>query len=117
MNAMEQLKGTGITPNFANKGNNLTNIQAQGVNPYSSRAYSNFSYRDLASQSPDIYDERQAYANMADGISKQDQLLLKGGKGLQGLTLGSQLSPYIGKGLTGLNNAVTGNAQVCKVLI
>ena len=110
MRAMEQLKGTGVIPDFANKGNNISNIQTTGVNPYSSQAYSNFNYRDLINQQSPIVDERQMYSSMTDDMSKQDQLLLKGGKGLQGLTLGNQLSPYIGKGLTGLNNAISNTA-------
>lgn len=110
MRAMEQLKGTGVIPDFANKGNNISNIQTTGVNPYSSQAYSNFNYRDLVNQQAPIVDERQMYASMTSDMSTQDQLLLKGGKGLQGLTLGSKLSPYIGKGLTGLNNAISNSA-------
>ena len=109
MNAMEQLKGTGITPDFANKGNNLINIKTGGVNPYSSQAYSNFSYRDLVNQSPEIFDERQAYADLTSGLSNQDQLLMKGSKGLQGYSLGSELSPYLSKGLSNVTSAITGS--------
>jgi len=109
LKAMEQLKGTGITPNFANKGNNLTNIKTGGVNPYSSRAYTDFSYRDLASQSPEIFDERQAYSDLTSGLSGEDKLMLKGTKGLQGYSLGSELSPYLSKGLTNVTSAITGS--------
>lgn len=109
MKAMEQLKGTGITPNFANKGNNLSNIKTSGVNPYSSRAYTDFSYRDLANQSPEIFDERQAYSDLTSGLSDQDKLMLKGTKGLQGYSLGSELSPYLSKGLTNVTSAITGS--------
>ena len=109
LKAMEQLKGTGITPNFANKGNNLSNIKTSGVNPYSSRAYTDFSYRDLASQSPEIFDERQAYSDLTSGLSGEDKLMLKGTKGLQGYSLGSELSPYLSKGLTNVTSAITGS--------
>ena len=106
MKAMEQLKGTGITPNFANKGNNLSNIKTSGVNPYSSRAYTDFSYRDLASQSPEIFDERQAYADLTSGMSNADKLMLKGSKGLSAYTLADKVSPYLADVGTGIVNAM-----------
>ena len=109
MKQMELLKGSGLNYDFANKGNNISNINTTGVNPYSSQAYTNFNYRDLVNQAPTIVDERDMYSNITEDMSKQDQLLLKGAKGLQGLQLGQQLSPYIGKGLSSLYSGISGN--------
>jgi len=106
LNAMEQLKGTGITPNFANKANNLSNIKTSGVNPYSSRAYTDFSYRDLANQAAPIQDERQMYSDLTSGMSNTDKLLMKGAKGLQAYTLADKVSPYLADVGTGIVNAM-----------
>jgi len=115
MKAMEQLQGTGITPNFANKGNNLTNIKTGGVNPYSSRAYTDFSYRDLANQAAPIQDERQMYSDLTSGLSGQDQLLMKGAKGLQAYTIADKVSPYladVGTGIVNATNPASMNASM-----
>ena len=102
------LEGTGINPQFANKANQLANVSSGGTNPYSSQAYQEFNYRDLVNQAPAIIDERDMYNQMSSDLSIQDKLLMKGSQGLQGYTLGSKLSPYIGKGLTGVTSAITG---------
>ena len=81
---------------FSNKGNNINNSYAsQGTNPWSSGAYTMGDYRDFANGQPDIYDDRVMYNEMNSGMTNFDKTLMKGAKGMQGYTMGKQLSPYL----------------------
>ena len=81
---------------FSNKGNNINNSYAsQGTNPWSSGAYTMGDYRDFANGQPDIYDDRVMYNEMNSGMTNFDKNLMRGAKGMQGYTMGKQLSPYL----------------------
>ena len=81
---------------FSNKGNNINNSYAsQGTNPWSSGAYTMGDYRDFASSQDDIYDDRAMYNEMGSGMTNFDKNLMRGAKGMQGYTMGKQLSPYL----------------------
>jgi hypothetical protein len=81
---------------FSNKGNSIDNpYNSQGTNPWSSKAYTKGDYRSFAGGQPDIYDDRDMYRDMNDGMTDFDKTLMKGAKGMQGYKMGSMASSYI----------------------